>query len=86
MHRPTIIFLLSHKIITVQQKTTNRNNQSNQIIKKTIPATIQSKTTKNKPSKQTRQTISSINRKINHKKTTTNNPHNLSKKHAQNKT
>lgn len=46
MHRPTIIFLLSHKITTVQQKTTNRNNQSNQIIKKTIPATIQSKTTK----------------------------------------
>lgn len=45
MHRPTIIFLLSHKITTVQQKTTNRNNQSNQIIKKTIPATIQSKTT-----------------------------------------
>lgn len=28
MHRPTIIFLLSHKITTVQQKTTNRNNQS----------------------------------------------------------
>lgn len=24
MHRPTIIFLLSHKITTVQQKTTNR--------------------------------------------------------------
>ena len=32
MHRPTIIFLLSHKITTVQQKTTNRNNQSNQTI------------------------------------------------------
>lgn len=32
MHRPTIIFLLSHKITTVQQKTTNRNNQSYQTI------------------------------------------------------
>ncbi len=32
MHRPTIIFLLSHKITTVQQKTTNRNNQSHQTI------------------------------------------------------
>lgn len=36
MHRQSIIFLLSHKITTVQQKTTNRNNQSNQTIKKTI--------------------------------------------------
>ena len=42
MHRPTIIFLLYHKITTVQQKTTNRNNQSNQ----TIHTTTQSKTTK----------------------------------------
>lgn len=32
MHRQTIIFLLSNKITTVQQKTTNRNNQSNQTI------------------------------------------------------
>lgn len=32
MHRPTTIFLLSHKITTVQQKTTNRNNQSHQTI------------------------------------------------------
>ena len=32
MHRQTFIFLLSHKITTVQQKTTNRNNQSNQTI------------------------------------------------------
>ena len=37
MHRPTIIFLLSHKITTVQQKTTNRNNQSNQTIRKNNP-------------------------------------------------
>lgn len=42
MHRPTIIFLLPHKITTAQQKTTNRNNQSQQTIH-TIP---QSKTTK----------------------------------------
>lgn len=34
MHRQTFIFLLSHKITTVQQKTTNRNNQSNQTIRK----------------------------------------------------
>jgi len=32
VHRQTFIFLLSHKITTVQQKTTNRNNQSNQTI------------------------------------------------------
>ena len=37
MHRQTIIFLLSHKITTVQQKTTNRNNQSNQTIRKNNP-------------------------------------------------
>lgn len=74
MHRQTFIFLLSHKITDVQQKTTNRNNQSNQTIRKNNP--------KNKPSKQTRQTISSIKRKINHKKTTTNNPHNLSIKNT----
>lgn len=34
MHRQTLIFLLSHKITTVQQKTTNRNNQTNQTIRK----------------------------------------------------
>lgn len=32
MHRQTIIFLLSHKITTVQQKTINRNNQPHQTI------------------------------------------------------
>lgn len=42
MHLQTFIFLLSHKITTVQQNTTNRNNQSNQ----TIHTTTQSKTTK----------------------------------------
>ena len=71
MHRPTIIFLLSHKITTVQQKTTKTINQIKQS-EKTIPATTQSKTlskqtVKTNHNKQTRQTISSINRKINHK-------------------
>ena len=37
MHRQTLIFLLSHKITTVQQKTTNRNNQSHQTIRKNNP-------------------------------------------------
>jgi len=37
MHRQTFIFLLSHKFTTVQQKTTNRNNQSHQTIRKNIP-------------------------------------------------
>lgn len=45
-HRPTIIFLLPHKITTVQQKTTNRNNQSHKQSEKTIHTTTQSKTTK----------------------------------------
>ena len=40
MHRQTFIFLLSHKITTVQQKTTSRNNQSQQ----TIHTISQSKT------------------------------------------
>ena len=63
MHRQTFIFLLSHKISTVQQKTTNRNNQSHQTTAKSITSAY------DKPShKQTRQTISSINRKINHGK------------------
>lgn len=34
MHRQAYIFLLTHKITTVQQKTTNRNNQSHQTIRK----------------------------------------------------
>ncbi len=66
MHRPTIIFLLSHQITTVQQKTTSRNNQSNQTIRKNNPRNTQS-IIRPKHKKQTRQTISSINRKINHK-------------------
>lgn len=67
MHRPTIIFLLSHKNTTVQQK----KNQPEQSItsnyqKKQSTQSLNQKHPKNKPSKQTRQTISSINRKINH--------------------
>ena len=42
MHRQTFIFLLSHQITTVQQKTTNRNNQSNQTIRKNNPRNTQS--------------------------------------------
>ena len=46
MHRPTFIFLLSHKIITVQQKTTNRNNQSHQTIRNlSINNTLKTKQT-----------------------------------------
>jgi len=42
MHRQTFIFLLSHKITDVQQKTTNRNNQSHQTITTNNPRTTQS--------------------------------------------
>ena len=76
MHRPTFIFLLSHKITTVQQKTTNRNNQSRQ----TIQNLSINNTLKTKHNKQTRKTISSINRKINHK-----NNHNKQSKISQSK-
>lgn len=37
MYRPTIIFLLPHQIQTFNKKTTNRNNQSNQTIRKNNP-------------------------------------------------
>ena len=55
MHRPTIIFLLSHKITTVQQKnnqpeqsitkTTTANNPSNHSIKNTLKQTVKTNTT-----------------------------------------
>lgn len=84
MHRQTLIFLLSHKITTVQQKTANRNNQSNQPIRKNNPRNHSIKNTQ-KTVKTNTKTISSINRKINH----TNNHSKQStqplKKHAQNK-
>ena len=67
MHRPTIIFLLSHKITTVQQKkqptgTINQIKQS----EKTIHATIQSITPKKQNITNTKNHLS-INRKTNHK-------------------
>lgn len=80
-HRPTIIFLLSHKITTVQQK---NNNQPEQSIKSNNP---HNHSIKNKPSKQTRQTISPINRKINHTNNHDKQPtQSLNQKRSQNKT
>ena len=80
-HRPTIIFLLSHKITTVQQKTTNRNNQSHKQSDKTIQnlsINNKLKTKHNKHEQLSHQlTVKSIT-----KTTTTNNPHNLSIKNA----
>lgn len=67
MHRQTFIFLLPHKITTVQQNTpTGTINQIKQSEKQSTQP-LNQKQPKNKPSKQTRKTISSINRKINHK-------------------
>ena len=43
MHRQTIIFLLSHKITTIQQKTTTRNNQTHQTIRKNNPKSLNQK-------------------------------------------
>ena len=90
MHHPTLLFLLPHKITTIQQKTTKTNNQIKQS-EKTIPATTQSKTlskqtVKTKHNKQTRQTISSIYRKVNHKNNHNKQPtQSLNQKHAQKK-
>ncbi len=78
---------LSHKITTTQQKTTNRNNQSNQTIRKNNPRNhsiknIQKTNLQNKHDKPSHQSIvKSIT-----KTTTTNNPKSLNQKHAQNKT
>lgn len=87
IHRPTIIFLLSHKITNVQQKTTNRNNQSNQTIRKNNPRNTQSII-------RSKQNITNKHEKLSHqsnvksitKTTTTNNPHNLSIKNTQRQT
>lgn len=78
---------LSHKITTTQQKTTNRNNQSNQTIRKNNTRNhsiknIQKTNLQNKHDKPSHQSIvKSIT-----KTTTTNNPKSLNQKHAQNKT
>lgn len=53
MHRQTFIFLLSHKITDVQQKTTNRNNQSHQTITTNNPRNHSIKSTQ----RQTQQAI-----------------------------
>lgn len=77
---------LSHKITTTQQKTTNRNNQSNQTIRKNNPRNhsiknIQKTNLQNKHDKPSHQSIvKSIT-----KTTTTNNPKSLNQKLAQNK-
>ena len=70
MHRPTFIFLLSHKITNVQQKTTNRNNQS----------IIRSKHKNKHETLSHKSTAKSIT-----KTTKTNNPKSLNQNHAQNK-
>lgn len=67
MHRQTIIFLLPYKITTVQQKTTNRNNQSHNQSQQTIQ-NLSIKNTLKQTVKTNTKTISSINRKIYHGK------------------
>lgn len=76
MHRPTIIFLLSHKITTVQQNIQKQKQQ-------TIQNLSINNTLKTKHNKQTRKAISSINRKINHNKQST---QSLDKKHPKTNT
>lgn len=81
MHRPTFIFLLPHQIATVHQNNQNKITSNNQ---KKQSAIIQSKT-RSKQNITNTKTISSINRKINHKTTTTN-YHNKQSKISQSKT
>lgn len=86
MHRQTFIFLLSHKITDVQQKTTNRNNQSHQTITTNNPRNHSiNKMLKTKHNKYEKPSHQSIVKSIT-KTTTTNNPKSLNQKHAQNKT
>lgn len=82
MYRQTFIFFFLTKSQSFNKKPKqNYIKQSQQ----TIQNLSINNTLKTKHNKQTRKTISSINRKINHKKTTTNNPHSLNQKHDQNK-
>ena len=69
-------FLIKHNRSINNQNKITSNNQ-----KKQSPQPLNQKHSKYKPSKQTRQTISSINRKINHK-----NNHNKQSKISQSKT
>lgn len=64
MHRQTFIFLLPRQIATVQQKTTNRNNQSNQTIRKNNPKSLNQKLAQNKHNKQLRKNAMFLNIKI----------------------
>ena len=85
MHRQTFIFLLSHKITTVQQKTTNRNNQSHQTITTNNPRNHSiNNTLKTKHNKHEKPSHQSIVKSIT-RTTTTNNPKSLNQNHAQNK-
>lgn len=82
MHRPSIIFSSFSQNHNRSTKYTNRNNQSNQTIRKNNPHNTQS-IIRSKHNKQTRQAISSINRKINHNKQST---QSLDKKHPKTNT
>lgn len=59
MHRPTIIFLLSHKITTVQQKTTKK-----QTVKTNNPHNLSIKNTQRQTKKQLRKNAMFLNIKI----------------------
>lgn len=68
MHRPTIIFLLPHKITTVQQKqptgTINRIKQSEKTIQNLSIKNIQKTNLQNKHEKLSRHTPRFVNIKI----------------------
>lgn len=80
MHRPTIIFFF-------QQKTTNRNNQSNQTIRKNNPRNHSIKNTQ-KTNRQNKheKLYHQLTAKPITRTTTTNNPHNLPIKNTQRQT
>lgn len=83
--KPLFFFFLTKSQPFNKKQPTGTINQIKQS-EKTIPATLNQKHSKNKPSKQTRQTISSINRKINHKNNHNKQPTQpLNQKRSQNK-
>lgn len=67
MHRPTIIFLLSHKAQPFNKKPKQNYIKQSE---KTIPATTQSKAPKDKHNKQLRQNAMFLNIKISQTATT----------------
>lgn len=86
MHRPTIIFLLSHKLTTVQQKTTNRKinhiKQSEKTIQNlSINNTLKTKHNKKHDKLSQQSIVKSITQTI-----MTNSSHNLSIKNTQKQT